>query len=1002
MKREGSSKSIQKSRESTRNELSYSEDLASQRSNLCCLESRSKMFNNDGDDDILLNFSTSAAPANKKRPRPSAPRPQNGASVAPKTASAREVGPSTAPKAAAAAVAPAPRGEVSASKEIQKRIPTAESAPISKRRRVEPESTASKAQKNEAGEKRDAPLKPNGMPKGAPTTAGGHILSSLFTGVSIPRVSSFALASAPSQGPSNAPLDGPVTFSTLGLHPLLVQHLQGPKMNIGSAPTDIQRKALAHLLSPAGTSDFTLADTPLPESAQSKKRDVLLASQTGSGKTLAFLLPILHSLLPLSSLSFIDRSVAGTLAVILTPTRELARQIYEVLEKLVSLLLRIHNSDGEAGDADEGLRMARWIVPTLLCGGSTKNHEKTRLRKGSTIVVATPGRLLDHLQNTSSFEVGKLRWLVLDEADRLLEMGFKESLEGIVRAIDGRRRIAMEAAREAAAEREGKPHTGAKKGDEDQLDMMGVRWWAGGRRTILCSATIDENVQMLAGETLKDPLVIRGNGRREGDATTPAEATPSSKSATAAVSDGVEKFAAPSQLRQHYVLVPPKLRFVSLIALLRRALYPSKGEAKRNEANDKQAGRRVIVFMSCTDSVDFHWRGVGGMTMANAGLAGVEDGSDEQKAKTKEDEQVAQQCDLLPNCKLYRLHGNLTQAQRIASLRAFIGSNKKGSAPNSEEGSSAVLFCTSVASRGLDLPSVGTVIQLDAPTENGVEEYVHRIGRTARVGKQGKSWITLLPHEKPIIQKYQDSMFVEGGGESNTQPRIAEVDFRDVLLQGFGGAADEYENRATDVQLAIERWVLTSEDVSKTCAFHQSFCSLALCPRSPLPSQDQPTSRICALTRPTQRLKRASSVCETCIWVIWPKLSHYVRRLAQSKARCAQSACKTRRKRAPRVNARRRSLLLRLRKMRPATLMMKRQKARAPDERPPKKNCWLLPGNLAMAEARQALVLLWQRTGQQRSECTQLSDSLAKSPSRRVSWAPWARMSSRLARDTVA
>ncbi|KDN38378.1 DEAD-domain-containing protein [Tilletiaria anomala UBC 951] len=671
---------------------------------------------------------------------------------------------------------------------------------------------------------------------------GGTVISSLFTGVSIPRAKPSSTAkNALAHAPSNAPLSGPVTFSTLGLHPLLVQYLKSEKIGIGERPTDIQKKALPHLFA---VGQYTLDGDDVPLS-QSKRRDVLLASQTGSGKTLSFLLPILHSLLPLSSLSFIHRSITGTLAIILTPTRELARQIYEVLEKLVNLPLRLQGSseaEGQGDDGDDGPRMSRWIVPTLLCGGSTKNHEKTRLRKGSSIVVATPGRLLDHLQNTSAFDVGKLRWLVLDEADRLMELGFKETLEGIVKAIDGRRKLAMEAAREATRAREGLPASASAsavpKDDAEELDYMGVNWWAGGRRTILCSATIDENVQILAGSTLRDPLVVRGHGGKEpeqvsvqeksekSDASQLAEA---SNSLATTASSGT--FAAPAQLRQHYLLVPPKLRLVTLIALLRQVLFSKQRPDGREGAN------RVIVFMSCTDSVDFHWNGVGGMTMD-----GSADSEEREEVEAGHKEQVAQRCELLPGCSFYRLHGSLQQGERIASLRAFssLGEKKakrgsKEGATDAEEGapapaeetgdqgknSAAVLFCTSVASRGLDLPHVGTVIQLDAPTEGGVEEYVHRIGRTARVGKAGHSWTMLLPHEKPIVEKYQAGMFIDDQqgqsssaarpGDKRQRPQINEVDFRDVLLEGYGGTADEYENRATDVQLAFERWVLRSE-----------------------------------------------------------------------------------------------------------------------------------------------------------------------------------------------
>jgi len=138
--------------------------------------------------------------------------------------------------------------------------------------------------------------------------------------------------------------------------------------------------------------------------------DVFIQSQTGSGKTLSFLLPIIQDLLPLSSLSYIDRSI-GTLAVIIAPTRELAKQISDVLEML--LKLRLRDQDETPDEAET--RRTRWLVSGLLIGGATRAHEKARLRKGVPILVSTPGRLLDHLQNTSSFNIGKCRWLVLDD-----------------------------------------------------------------------------------------------------------------------------------------------------------------------------------------------------------------------------------------------------------------------------------------------------------------------------------------------------------------------------------------------------------------------------------------------------------------------------------------------------------------------------------------------------------------------------------------------------------
>ncbi|KAI3624381.1 DBP7 [Malassezia furfur] len=507
--------------------------------------------------------------------------------------------------------------------------------------------------------------------------------------------------------PSNAPTqDG--TFEGLGLERLLTRHLT-TRMGVGAQPTEIQRLAIPPLLA-----------SPPDEAAL---RDVMIQAQTGSGKTLTYLLPIVQSLFPLSTESFIDRSV-GTLAIVLAPTRELARQIYTVLEKLLAMSLA-------TPDDEDAPRYARWMVPGLLTGGSTKNHEKQRLRKGCPILVATPGRLLDHLQNTSSLDVGKCRWLVLDEADRLLEMGFEEQLSGIIKALEGRRRLALQAARDAQLA------SGAlNEGDADArvTDSLGIAWWAWRLRLVLCSATLDERVQ----------------------------------------------------LQQHVVVVPPKLRLVTLVALLRHTIPRAAQLAEVGPA-------RVIVFMSSTDAVDFHWRALGGAQMPHADAADAP-----AEAAEAADAPLAQYSELLPHTPIYRLHGNMTQKERIASLRAFRTLTDDSGRTEARRG--GVLVCTSVASRGLDLPDVRCVVQMDVPTE-GVEEYVHRVGRTARAGRQGSSWLLLLPHEQPWLDTLRARMVVQPSADAAPRP---------AHLSGFGGAAREYESRATDVQMALERWVLAA------------------------------------------------------------------------------------------------------------------------------------------------------------------------------------------------
>ncbi|KAJ1038054.1 hypothetical protein NDA10_007488 [Ustilago hordei] len=606
-------------------------------------------------------------------------------------------------------------------------------------------------------------------------------------------------SSRPVYDPTNAPSAGS-DFSSCGLDPLLVYHLES-KMKVGSNPTPIQRAALPHLLH------------------QSLDRDILIQAQTGSGKTLTYLLPIVQSLLPLCQESFIDRSV-GTLAIILAPTRELARQIYQVLEKLVSLALSL-KEQSQGGDG--AVRRTRWLVPGLLSGGSTKNHEKQRLRKGCPILVSTPGRLLDHLQNTSSFDVGKCRWLVLDEADRLLEMGFEEQLGGIVRALDGRRNLACTAARQAMPGYE----QGTAPGhldwipDHEVVDTLGITWWAHPRRVVLCSATLDENVQVLAGKTLVNPRIIRGIKDDTPETKQDASASPHATT-TDEPSSGPNKFAAPAQLAQSFVATPPKLRLVTLLSLLRAYISRARRLSEQAHLSIRQTGAgRVIVFISCTDSVDFHYAALGGAKM-------MAEENDPNAPEEAQDDKFAAHatCELIPGIPIFRLHGSMSQQERIASLKGFSGTATKKQAQNiTQQGGfqGSILLCTSVASRGLDLPDVGCVVQLDPPTEGGVEEYLHRVGRTARVGRRGESWLMVLPQELGWIDNVLEPHMTIQGPTSNDAliesknkgyaRKISSASIELILQQGFGGTSGtlEYQSRATGVQLAFERWVISGE-----------------------------------------------------------------------------------------------------------------------------------------------------------------------------------------------
>ncbi|KAL7142047.1 hypothetical protein ABFS83_08G096300 [Erythranthe nasuta] len=146
-------------------------------------------------------------------------------------------------------------------------------------------------------------------------------------------------------------------------------------------------------------------------------KDVLGAARTGSGKTLAFLVPAVELL---HHIRFTPRN--GTGVVIICPTRELAIQTHAVAKDL----LKYHSQ-----------------TLGLVIGGSARRGEAERIVKGVNILVATPGRLLDHLQNTKGFIYKNLKCLIIDEADRILEANFEEEMKQITKILPKARQTAL-------------------------------------------------------------------------------------------------------------------------------------------------------------------------------------------------------------------------------------------------------------------------------------------------------------------------------------------------------------------------------------------------------------------------------------------------------------------------------------------------------------------------------------------------------------------------------
>jgi ATP-dependent RNA helicase DeaD len=179
-----------------------------------------------------------------------------------------------------------------------------------------------------------------------------------------------------------------LSFESLGVSESRANHLE----SIGFVePTPIQVQAIPQMLS---------------------GRDIVGQAQTGTGKTAAFSLPILEQ---------IDPSASHVQALILTPTRELAMQVKEAIRQMSN---------------------SRSLYVLTVYGGQSIDRQIQRLKRGVEIVVGTPGRVID-LLNRGDLKLDQIKWMVLDEADEMLSMGFIQDVEKILEAASGERQTAF-------------------------------------------------------------------------------------------------------------------------------------------------------------------------------------------------------------------------------------------------------------------------------------------------------------------------------------------------------------------------------------------------------------------------------------------------------------------------------------------------------------------------------------------------------------------------------
>lgn len=476
--------------------------------------------------------------------------------------------------------------------------------------------------------------------------------------------------------PSNAPPSNSDSFESIGICSEIVKTMSD-KLQV-TTPTIIQKRALSVLLRTS--------------------KDVFIKAETGSGKTLAYLLPILNRLCQLPP--GMQSREKGCYALIIAPTRELAQQIYNVLDQL----LNSHK--------------ARWMVGVLLIGGEKKKSEKARLRKGANIVIATPGRLKDHLESTKVLDVSAIRWVILDEGDRLMDLGFEKTIIEILSTIK---------------EREGRKIVAESLPDR--------------RVTVVCSATAKETVTKLGEQSLKDAVFIEGG----------SEELKADRAQTGTV--------VPSQLKQEFLVVPTKLRLVTLVALLKKSFTAPR------------ACKKVIVFFSCGDTVDWHFSAFSRL---------LED--EERNVDKAQPSSISEASLIAKGTVIHKLHGSLQQQIRTQTLHSFANCTEP-----------AILFCTDVASRGLDL-QVDRVVQYDPPFS--IDDYTHRIGRTARAGRSGSALLFTLKSEASYLELIRESL----------NCTLDEINVKFILKSGFG---KEFEDAATQWQLSYEKWANQAVNIDR-------------------------------------------------------------------------------------------------------------------------------------------------------------------------------------------
>nr|XP_012145809.1 PREDICTED: probable ATP-dependent RNA helicase CG8611 [Megachile rotundata] len=528
--------------------------------------------------------------------------------------------------------------------------------------------------------------------------------------------------------PINEPVFAATNFTDLNIHPFMISNLE-QNMQI-TKMTIVQQKAIPQILS---------------------GKDVLIRSQTGSGKTLAYALPIvefLHRIRPK-----LNRN-SGLKALVVVPTRELALQTYECFLKLV--------------------KSFTWVVPGYLAGGEKRKAEKARLRKGCNILISTPGRLLDHVQRTAALKLTDIKYFVLDEADRMFDLGYEKDISSIVSALkvsipnenteydamkifqrnvkkvftdddveqmasnpdtktEAHNDVSIESDKNTESESEDvnneekQVYHSSSDNDSDAGEPY-IKSIKTDKKKV-CSGTVSKKKSSdLKNSTIKDEhnTIVENQTGRQTILLSATLTQSVEKLAGLAMNHPVFVDAATENLKvsggvvadlNEDLIVPQSMVQSYIVTPPKlRMVTLSAYIAGKCQSHGQH---KILVFMATQDMVDYHTE-----ILSSVLTKPVDEDDDDS--------------DPLVDVEFFKLHGNMTQKERTDVFKTFRQAN------------SGVLLCTDVAARGLDLPKVDCVVQYTGPTS--ARDYVHRIGRTARAGSSGSATIFLIPSEIDFVR----------------------------------------------------------------------------------------------------------------------------------------------------------------------------------------------------------------------------------------------------------